>query len=94
LDVRSIVPLDEEAILRSVRRTGRLVVVDEDYERCGFSAEVSALVAEKAFEALEAPILRVATPNAPIPYSPRLERHLIPGGGRILRAVRGVMGRG
>jgi pyruvate/2-oxoglutarate/acetoin dehydrogenase E1 component len=91
LDPRTIVPLDEEAILNSIRRTGRLVVADEDYERCGFSAEVAAIAAEKGFKHLEAPVARVATPNVPIPYSPTLERHVLPGKEKIVRAVRNVM---
>jgi pyruvate/2-oxoglutarate/acetoin dehydrogenase E1 component len=91
LDPRTIVPLDEEAILSSIRRTGRLVVVDEDYERCGFSAEVAAIAAEKGFNHLEAPVARVATPNVPIPYSPALERHVLPNREKIVRAIRNVM---
>ena len=90
IDPRTVVPLDEEAILRSVRKTGRLVVVDEDYERCGFSAEVAAIAAEKAFRHLTAPIARVATPNVPIPYNPVLESHLLPSTEKIKRAVKGV----
>ena len=92
IDPRTLVPLDEEAILRSLRKTGRLVVVDEDYERCGFSAEVAALAAEKGFRHLEAPVARLATPNIPIPYSPRLERHVLPDKKKILRAIRSVAG--
>jgi pyruvate/2-oxoglutarate/acetoin dehydrogenase E1 component len=89
-DPRTIVPLDEEAILSSIRKTGRLVVVDEDYERCGFSAEVAAIAAEKGFSHLEAPVARVATPNVPIPYSPALERHVLPSREKIVRAIRNV----
>ncbi|MGD2142354.1 MAG: transketolase C-terminal domain-containing protein, partial [Candidatus Bathyarchaeota archaeon] len=88
IDPRTIVPLDEEAILRSIRKTGRLVVVDEDYERCGFSAEVAAIVAEKGFQSLKASIARVATPNVPIPYSPVLEKHILPNKESIVKAVR------
>ncbi len=91
IDPRTLVPLDEEAILRSVRKTGRLVVVDEDYERCGFSAEVASIAAEKAFKHLRAPITRVATPNVPIPYSPVLEKHLIPSTEKIVRTIKGTM---
>ena len=91
LDPRTLVPLDEEAILRSVRKTGRLVVVDEDYERCGFSAEVAALVAEKGFHSLKAPVARVANPNVPIPFSRGLERHVLPDAEKISRAIRSVV---
>lgn len=92
IDPRTLVPLDEEAILRSLQKTGRLVVVDEDYERCGFSAEVAALAAERGFSHLEAPVARVATPNVPLPYSPKLEMHVLPDRDRIVRAIRSVVG--
>jgi pyruvate/2-oxoglutarate/acetoin dehydrogenase E1 component len=91
IDPRTIIPLDEEAILNSVRKTGRLVVVDEDYERCGFSAEVAAIAAEKAYGYLKAPITRVATPNVPLPYNPRLERHLLPDKEKLDRAIRAIL---
>ena len=91
IDPRTLVPLDEEAILRSLQKTGRLVAVDEDYERCGFSAEVAAVAAEKGFRHLEAPIVRVANPNVPLPYAPGLERHILPDKEKIIRAIKGVM---
>jgi pyruvate dehydrogenase E1 component beta subunit len=91
IDPRTLVPLDERAILDSVRKTGRLVVVDEDYRFCGFSAEVAALVAEKALSSLEAPVARVATPNVPLPYNPSLEKHLLPSKEKIVGAVRQAM---
>jgi pyruvate/2-oxoglutarate/acetoin dehydrogenase E1 component len=92
IDPRTLVPLDEEAILGSVRKTGRLVVVDEDYRFCGFSAEVAALVAEKALGSLEAPVERVATPNVPLPYNPSLERQLLPSKEKVIAAIGRVMG--
>ena len=91
IDPRTIVPLDEEAILNSVGKTGRLVVVDEDYERCGFSAEVAAIVAEKGFNNLKASVCRVATPNVPLPFNPTLEKQLLPDREKIARAIRNVM---
>jgi pyruvate dehydrogenase E1 component beta subunit len=91
LDPRTLVPLDEEAILRSVKKTGRLVVVDEDYERCGFSAEVAAVVAEKGFRSLKAPVSRVANPNVPIPFNRELERHVLPDAEKIVRAIRNIV---
>jgi pyruvate dehydrogenase E1 component beta subunit len=91
LDPRTLVPLDEEAILRSLAKTGRLVVVDEDYERCGFTAEVAAIAAEKGFHSLVAPVARVANPNVPIPFNRRLERHVLPDKEKIIRAVKAVM---
>ncbi len=91
IDPRTIVPLDEEAVLRSLEKTGRLVVADEDYERCGFSAEVAAIAAEKGFRHLESPVSRVATPNIPIPYSPVLEKHVLPDKEKIIRGIRVVL---
>ena len=91
LDPRTLVPLDEEAILRSLARTGRLVVVDEDYERCGFTAEVAAIAAEKGFHSLVAPVARVANPNVPLPFNRRLERHVLPDKEKIIRAVKAAM---
>ena len=91
LDPRTLVPLDEEAILRSVQKTGRLVVVDEDYERCGFSAEVAAVAAEKGFNSLKAPVSRVANPNVPIPFNRELERHVLPDAEKIVRAIKSVV---
>lgn len=91
IDPRTIVPLDEESILRSIAKTGRLVVVDEDYERCGFSAEVAAISAEKGFNNLKAPIVRVANPNVPIPYNKNLEKHVIPDKEKIIRAIKSIV---
>jgi pyruvate/2-oxoglutarate/acetoin dehydrogenase E1 component len=91
IDPKTLVPLDEEAILRSVAKTGRLVVVDEDYERCGFTAEVAAVAAEKGFHSLKAPIARVANPNIPIPFNRRLERHVLPDKDKIVRAIKSVV---
>jgi pyruvate dehydrogenase E1 component beta subunit len=91
IDPRSIVPLDEETIIKSVQKTGKLIIVDEDYERCGFSAEVAALVVEKAYNYITSPILRVAMPNVPIPFSPVLEDHLLPSNEKIERAVRQII---
>ena len=90
IDPRTLVPLDEKAILASIQKTGRLVIVDEDYERCGFSAEVAALASGKGFEYLKAPITRLTTPNVPIPYNPRLEREILPDKGKIVDAVKDI----
>ena len=91
IDPRTLVPLDEEAILRSLEKTGRLVVVDEDYERCGFSAEVAAVAAEKGYHNLKAPISRVANPNVPIPFNKQLEAHILPDTQKIIRAIKNTV---
>ncbi len=91
IDPRTIVPLDEESIINSVAKTGRLVIVDEDYERCGFSAEVAAIVAEKGFKHLRAPVARVANPNVPIPFNRSLERQIIPDKDKIIRVIKNVI---
>ena len=67
VDPRTIVPLDREAILASVRKTGRVVVVDESPRTCGFGAEIGAMVAESAFGVLKAPVIRLSPPDIPIP---------------------------
>jgi acetoin:2,6-dichlorophenolindophenol oxidoreductase subunit beta len=78
IDLRTIKPLDEAAILASVRKTGRLMIVHEASGMCGVGAEVAALAAEKAFRSLKAPIVRLTGPDAPAPASPALERAYIP----------------
>ncbi|MGI3786034.1 MAG: alpha-ketoacid dehydrogenase subunit beta, partial [Janthinobacterium lividum] len=90
-DPRTLVPMDVEGILASVRRTGRLVVADPAHRTCGAAAEVSALVAEHAFAALRAPIVRVTTPDMQIPFSPSLEKQLYPSRTTIAAAVRSVV---
>ncbi len=87
IDPRTLEPLDIETIVQSVRKTGRLVVVDEDTERCGVGAEIGAQVMERAFDALKAPVRRVANPNLPVPYSRPLERAVLPSKERIERAI-------
>lgn len=92
VDPRTLVPLDVEAVVRSVQRTGRLVVADPAHRTCGAAAEIAALVAEEAFESLRAPIVRVTTPDTQIPFSPALEKPLYPGRAGIADAVRRVTG--
>jgi pyruvate/2-oxoglutarate/acetoin dehydrogenase E1 component len=93
LDLRTLVPLDRDAILRSVSQTGRLVVVDEDYLSFGLSGEVLATVAEHDPRLLRAPAARVAVPDVPIPYAHGLEQAVLPGPERIESAIRAVLGR-
>ena len=91
IDPRTISPLDEETILESVARTGRLVIVDEAYPRCGFAADLSSIVAEKAFHALKAPIRKVTPPHTAIPFAPNLEDLWLPDAAKVAAAVRAVM---
>jgi len=91
VDPRTIVPLDLDKITESVRKTSRLVIIDEDYEMCGFSSEVAARVVDKAFDYLDAPVKRVATPNVPIPFAPHLESAVIPSEERIVQAIREIL---
>jgi len=92
LDPRTLVPLDVEAIVSSVQRTGRLVVADPAHRTCSAAAEISAIVAEEAFSSLTAPIVRVTTPDTQIPFSPALEKQLYPNRNSIADAVRRVTG--
>lgn len=94
IDPRTLVPFDEAAVLNSVRKTGRLVVVDEARECCGAASQIAAVVAEKGFAFLTAPIQRVTTPNVAIPYAPNAEAHVIPDAARIAAAALAVAGRG
>lgn len=87
IDLRTIVPLDEAAILSSVAKTGRLVVVDECHRRCGVAAEIAAMVAEQAFSELVRPIRRVVTADIPVPASPRLEQAIEPTEAKIVEAI-------
>ena len=92
IDPRTLVPLDIETVIRSVQRTGRLVVADPAHKTCGAAAEISALVVEEAFESLRAPIARVVTPDTQIPFSPALEKQLYPDRTKIADAVRRITG--
>jgi pyruvate/2-oxoglutarate/acetoin dehydrogenase E1 component len=86
LDLRSLVPLDEEAILDSVRACSKVVIVDEANEMCAAGAQVAALIAEHGFEDLDGPVVRVATPSVPIPFSPPLEQAVLPSVDRVKEA--------
>jgi pyruvate dehydrogenase E1 component beta subunit len=91
VDPRTLTPLDKKAILKSVRKTGRLVIVSEDCKTAGVSAEIAAIVAEEAIDYLDSPIKRVAEPDTPIPFSPTLEQFIIPNEKAIIKAVREVV---
>jgi len=93
IDLRSIKPLDEDAIVASVRKTGRIVIVHEASRTCGVGAEVASIVAERAFDALKAPIRRVTGPDAPAPSSYVLEQAFIPQAPAIVSAAMGLVSR-
>lgn len=88
LDLRSLLPLDDEAIERTVRKTNRLLIVHEDTRTGGIAGEITARVSEQCFEWLDAPILRVTAADVPLPYSPPLEDYVLPQTSDIVRAVR------
>ena len=92
LDLRSLQPLDEEAILATLAKTGRLVVVDEATPRCGIAADVAALCADRGFDLLNAPIKRVTAPHAPVPFSRVLEEAYVPSAERVAAAAREQLG--
>ena len=94
VDLRSIIPLDRETIIASVKKTGKLLVVDEAHEFCGIGAEIGANVMDDVFYDLDAPIGRVNTPNVPLPFSPALEFPLIPSEKKILEKVRAMVNPG
>jgi pyruvate/2-oxoglutarate/acetoin dehydrogenase E1 component len=91
VDPRTLSPLDEDAILESVAKTGAVVIVDESPPRCSISTDIAAMVGEKGFDLLNGPIRRVTAPHAPVPFSPPLERAYVPSVQAIIDAVRLVL---
>jgi len=91
LDLLSLSPMDDEAILESVQKTRKIVIVDEDYPRCSIASDISALVAEQAFDYLDAPPRRVNPPHAPVPYSRPLEALWVPNKDMVVEAALGVL---
>ncbi|MHA2601195.1 MAG: alpha-ketoacid dehydrogenase subunit beta [Candidatus Thorarchaeota archaeon SMTZ1-83] len=90
IDPRTLVPLDKEALIDSVKKTGRLVLVTEETRTGATTAEVAAVVQEEAFDWLDAPIKRVNAPDTPVPFSPSLEQYFIPDNKRISEAIREI----
>jgi pyruvate dehydrogenase E1 component beta subunit len=93
IDLRTISPLDEEAIIASAKKTGHVVVVQETWRRCSVSSEVAAVVAEQALEYLDAPVIRVTAKDVPVPFSPGLESFVLPDEAKIVAAINQVLGR-
>lgn len=92
IDLRSIVPIDRGTLKASIEKTGRLIVVDDDYLSFGVTAEILALACELAFTSLRAAPRRIAFPDVPIPFSPSLERPLMPNAEQVIAAVEEQMG--
>jgi acetoin:2,6-dichlorophenolindophenol oxidoreductase subunit beta len=93
VDPRSLSPLDEDTIVESIRRTGRLVVVDEDNPRCSVATDIACVAATRALEYLNAPVRLVTAPHTPVPFSPSLEDYYVPTPERVADAVRETVGR-
>ena len=87
LDLRSLSPLDEEAILTTLEKTGRLVVIDESTPRCSVAGDVAALCVDRGFDFLNAPVKRVTAPHSPVPFSGVLEDAFMPSAQDVLDAV-------
>ncbi len=92
VDLRTVDPIDEEAILASIRKTHRLVVVQETWPKCSVSSEVAAIAAEKALDYLDEPVIRVTAREVPTPFAPVLENYVLPSEEKIIAAVRLVTG--
>lgn len=92
VDVRTLVPLDKETLYASVAKTNRVIVTDEEVRRGGSSAEIASLIAEDCFDYLDAPVKRVAAADVPMPFSPELEKLVIPKADRLVAAVRQLLG--
>lgn len=92
VDLRTVDPIDEESILASIRKTHRLVVVQETWPKCSVSSEVAAIAAEKALDYLDEPVIRVTAHDVPTPFAPVLEEYVLPSEEKIIAAVRRVTG--
>ena len=91
IDLRCLVPLDREAVLASVRKTSRVILLHEDTRTAGFAGELAVQIASDAFDYLDAPVLRVTAPDCPVPYSPPLEEAFLPKAADVMEAARRLM---
>jgi acetoin:2,6-dichlorophenolindophenol oxidoreductase subunit beta len=91
IDPRTLVPFDWDTLLASVRKTGRLIVVDEEAATGGWAADIAAKTSEKAFDFLDAPVTAVTAPNTPVPFAPEMERYYLPDAEKIVRAVKSIL---
>ena len=93
LDLQSLVPLDEAAILETVALTGRAIIIEESRDRCSAASHVAAILADKGFDLLKAPVRRITVPDTAMPYAPSVELPLMPSPGRIIAAAKEVIER-
>lgn len=93
IDPRTLVPMDKETLIKSVAKTGRVVIAHEAHKRAGPGAEIAAMLAEEAIEYLDGPIMRIGAVNVPLPYSPELENHVLPNENDIYQAALQLCGK-
>ena len=91
LDLRTLSPLDEESVLEAAEETGRVVIVDESHPRCNIATDISALICDKAFSSLKAPIKMVTPPHTPVPFSPALEDLYLPDAPKVKSAINATL---
>jgi pyruvate/2-oxoglutarate/acetoin dehydrogenase E1 component len=90
LDLRTLLPLDQEAVLSTAAKTGKVIVLHEATYTGGPGGEIAALIAERAFEYLDAPVVRVAAPDTPVPYAPTLEEYFLPNAEKVVKAIQAL----
>jgi 2-oxoisovalerate dehydrogenase E1 component beta subunit len=88
VDLRTLLPYDEDAVLASVRKCNKVILLHEDTRTGGMAGELAALIAEEAFEDLDGPVVRVASPDTPVPFSPPLEEYFLPNAKKVAEAAR------
>jgi pyruvate/2-oxoglutarate/acetoin dehydrogenase E1 component len=88
VDLRTVMPWDKQAVLDSVRKTSKVLVLHEDTRTGGFGGEIAATIAEEAFEDLDAPVRRIAAPDCPVPFAPVLEKAYIPQVDDVVRGLK------
>jgi pyruvate dehydrogenase E1 component beta subunit len=93
VDPRTLLPLDTETLIASAQKTGRVIVVDEGYQQYGVTAEIASVIAEGAFDSLDAPVQRMGAMNVPVPFSPVLEDQTVPTADAVVMAATRLCGR-
>ena len=90
IDPRTYSPLDEELIFESVRKTGRVIVIDESNPKCSLASEITSLISEKCFNDLKTAVIKITAPHTPIPFSPPMEDFYIPSTKKIIEAIKKI----